>query len=96
MRAAFHAAAVHQQVRALDALAGWGMGQSPQPAVRRALRLCGLCGFAQRRVKGCADVVDEHARIQRQPTRGGHQGERVFFFAQMAHHHHAQVARGFG
>ena len=48
MCAAFHAAAVHQQVGALDALQGLRVGHSPQPAVMRALCLRVLRSLAQR------------------------------------------------
>jgi hypothetical protein len=96
MRATFQPAGVHQQVRALDTLQSLRVRQSAQPAVVRALCLCGLSRLAKSRVQRSANVVNEDAAVCGQQPCSVHQRQGVFFIAQVADHHHAQMAWGFG
>ena len=71
--AAFHAAGVHQHVRALDAPAHCFVRQAAEPAVVRAFGGRGPGLLAQRGVERVADVVDQDAGLVLEQPRRAHQ-----------------------
>ena len=91
MGSAFHAAGVHQHLRALDAPARGFVRQPAQPAVARAFGGAGPSLSAQLRVQRIADVVDKNIRVVLEQPCGGKQGVRRLFSAQMPHHHRPQM-----
>ena len=80
-------------MRPFDVLACGAAGQTAQPVVTRAGAGGGLGRGSQGSIDGIADLLKPDVSRQLGASRR-HEGERVFFTAQVAHHHHPENPGG--